>query len=64
MFCDAVVEVRGQFSVIGSLLPPCEFWGTNSGRQAWWQVSILGHLDVSHPLCLLLNGACLFILKL
>ena len=32
-------EVRGQFSRIGSLCPPCGSWGSNSGHQAMQQAS-------------------------
>lgn len=30
-------EVRGQLAGVGALLPPCEFWGLNSGHWTWWQ---------------------------
>lgn len=37
---DAHVEVRGQLSRVGSLLPSCGFGALNSGHQALWQGSL------------------------
>lgn len=31
----ADVEVRGQFVVVGSVIPPCGFQGLISGPQTW-----------------------------
>ena len=39
------VEVRGQLGAVGSLLPPREFWGSNSGHQPWRQVSLPANLS-------------------
>lgn len=32
------VAVRGQFTEVGSVLPPCGSRGLNLGPQSWWQV--------------------------
>lgn len=34
------VEVRGQFSVVTVLYPPCGFPGSSTGRQSWQQASV------------------------
>lgn len=35
------VEVKGQFTGVNSLLPPCGPWRYNSGCRPWWQVPLL-----------------------
>ena len=35
-----LVEVRGQLSGVGSLLPIRRFWGSNSTHQIWCQTSL------------------------
>lgn len=37
-------KVGGQLSEIGSLLPPCGSWQSNSGNQAWQQASLPGEV--------------------
>lgn len=34
------VEVIGQPVRVGSLFPPCETWGLNSGRQIWYRAPL------------------------
>lgn len=34
------IEVIGQLTTVGSLLPPCHSWGSNSGCQAWLQMPL------------------------
>lgn len=37
--CQAAhMAIRGQLlEVVSSLVLPCEFWASHSGRQVWWQ---------------------------
>lgn len=55
--CGGVsVVVRGQFGVVGSLLPPRGgSQGSNSGGQPGWQAPFLAELP-SHRMALLLPG--------
>lgn len=29
------MKTKGQLDKLSSLLPPCEYWESNSGHQAW-----------------------------
>lgn len=33
-------EDRGQVARVSSLLPPCDTWYLNSGRQTWYQMPL------------------------
>ena len=37
MHCATHVEVIGQLAGVSSLLPPCAFWRSGSGHEAWQQ---------------------------
>lgn len=44
----AVLEERGQLAEVGSLLPPCGFWGWKSGNQVWLQAPSQAELSWAH----------------
>ena len=57
------VEVRGQFSVVTVLYPPCGFPGSSTGSQSWQQASVFN--EPSHqPFFVTSDGLCGSIYKL
>lgn len=60
----SVWKVRGQLMAVGSLLPPCRFWGSNSGCQDWWQALIPANPSTRPCVCSNLEGLAVQLVSL